>query len=157
MDTRRLDGKKIAAQIKAEVAEETKLLNAKGISPGLAAVLVGVLVFLLQKWLFKFELFYNISLIDYSDFSLLFGFLLGSGAILGDLVGSYFKRREEIKEGESWKPWDQLDFVIGGLVLSWFVYVPKIEVVAVLFVLSPFLHVLFCRFGYWLRIKKSKF
>ena len=34
----------------------------------------------------------EISLIDYSDFSLLLGFLLGFGAILGDLVKSYFKR-----------------------------------------------------------------
>ena len=41
MDTRILDGKQIATQIKAEVAEEVEELTAKGISPGLAAVLVG--------------------------------------------------------------------------------------------------------------------
>ena len=41
METRILDGKKIAEQIKAEVAAEAKDLRAKGISPGLAAVLVG--------------------------------------------------------------------------------------------------------------------
>lgn len=41
METRLLDGKKVAAQIKAEVAQEAAELNAKGISPGLAAVLVG--------------------------------------------------------------------------------------------------------------------
>jgi methylenetetrahydrofolate dehydrogenase (NADP+)/methenyltetrahydrofolate cyclohydrolase len=41
MDTRILDGKKIATQIKAEVAQEAEQLKAKGISPGLAAVLVG--------------------------------------------------------------------------------------------------------------------
>lgn len=36
-----LDGAVIAAEIKAEVAEEVKLLAAQGIRPGLAAVLVG--------------------------------------------------------------------------------------------------------------------
>jgi methylenetetrahydrofolate dehydrogenase (NADP+)/methenyltetrahydrofolate cyclohydrolase len=36
-----LDGQKIAAEIKAEVAEEVKTLTASGIRPGLAAVLVG--------------------------------------------------------------------------------------------------------------------
>jgi len=41
METRVLDGKKIAAQIKAEVATEVESLRARGISPGLAAVLVG--------------------------------------------------------------------------------------------------------------------
>jgi CDP-2,3-bis-(O-geranylgeranyl)-sn-glycerol synthase len=122
-----------------------------------AAVLIGVLVFLLQKWLFQFNFFYDISIIDYSGFSLLLGFLLGLGVILGDAVGSFYKRRAGIKPGESWKLWDQLDFVIGGLVLSWFVYVPRIEVAVTLLVVSPFLHMLFCRIGYWLKIKKSRF
>src|SRR3954471_883235 len=36
-----LDGQKIAAEIKAEIAEEVKALTASGIRPGLAAVLVG--------------------------------------------------------------------------------------------------------------------
>lgn len=122
----------------------------------IVASLVGILVFWLQKWLFGFGFFYRISLIDYGDFSLLLGFLLGLGAILGDLVKSYFKRRKGIKEGASWKPWDQLDFVIGGIVLSWFVYVPKIGVVVVLLMISPFLHMLFCRIGYWLKIREGK-
>jgi len=41
METRILDGKKIADQIKAETAAETLHLKAQGIIPGLAAVLVG--------------------------------------------------------------------------------------------------------------------
>jgi methylenetetrahydrofolate dehydrogenase (NADP+)/methenyltetrahydrofolate cyclohydrolase len=41
METARLDGKKIAEQIKEEVSREVAVLSAKGIIPGLAAVLVG--------------------------------------------------------------------------------------------------------------------
>src|SRR5689334_25439441 len=36
-----LDGNKIAAQIKAEVAEEVQKLSAAGIRPGLAVILAG--------------------------------------------------------------------------------------------------------------------
>src|SRR5271170_7878444 len=39
--SRILDGAAIAAEIKAEVAEEVKLLAEQGVRPGLAAVLVG--------------------------------------------------------------------------------------------------------------------
>ncbi|HUO61412.1 MAG TPA: bifunctional methylenetetrahydrofolate dehydrogenase/methenyltetrahydrofolate cyclohydrolase FolD [Candidatus Acidoferrales bacterium] len=41
MSARILDGTKIAAEIRAELAEEVKGLSAKGLRPGLAAVLVG--------------------------------------------------------------------------------------------------------------------
>ena len=36
-----IDGKKVAASIRAELSEEVKSLKAKGITPGLAVVLVG--------------------------------------------------------------------------------------------------------------------
>ena len=36
-----IDGKKVSAQVKEQVAEETKQLKAKGITPGLAVILVG--------------------------------------------------------------------------------------------------------------------
>jgi methylenetetrahydrofolate dehydrogenase (NADP+)/methenyltetrahydrofolate cyclohydrolase len=41
MSARIIDGKAIAAQVRADVAERVKALQAKGIKPGLAAVLVG--------------------------------------------------------------------------------------------------------------------
>jgi CDP-2,3-bis-(O-geranylgeranyl)-sn-glycerol synthase len=48
------------------------------------------------------------------------GALLGLGAMLGDALKSFFKRRFGIAAGASWKPWDQIDVVIGVmLVASW--------------------------------------
>ncbi len=120
------------------------------------AVVLGTIIFLLQQWLYQFDLFYKISLIDYNGFSFWFGSLLGLGAILGDLVKSYYKRKEGIKPGESWKPWDQLDFVIGGLLGSLFFYVPPASVVAILLIISPLLHITVNHIAYWLRIRKSK-
>lgn len=121
----------------------------------LIAPLAGLLVFLIQK------IYYNrmihFSVIDYSDFSLLLGFLMGLGVIFGDLIKSYYKRKVGIKPGQRWIPWDQLDFVFGGLLLSFLIYIPFIEVVVVILIFSPVLHIIANRIGYLLKISKSKF
>lgn len=119
------------------------------------AALIGTLVFWLQKIAYQ-RGFTKLALIDYTGFSILLGFLLGTGALIGDLVESYYKRKAGIAPGKPWIPWDQLDFVIGGIVLSFFVYVPPISVVLVLLIFSPLLHIIFNYLGYWLKINKSK-
>lgn len=52
---------------------------------------------------------------------LLLGFLLGSGALIGDMVKSFFKRQKQVPSGHSWFPWDQIDYILGGLLFSAFV------------------------------------
>lgn len=121
-----------------------------------AAVFVGGFVFWLQQGLYNLG-FQDWALIDYADFPVWFGFLQGTGVILGDLVKSYYKRKQGIKPGDPWWGWDQLDFVLGGVVLGFFVYVPTIETVLVLVVLSPIMHLLANNIGYLLKIKKSRF
>jgi CDP-2,3-bis-(O-geranylgeranyl)-sn-glycerol synthase len=52
------------------------------------------------------------------------GAVLGAGAISGDLIKSFFKRRVGVPAGASWVPCDQLDWVVGAVAaLSWW-YVP---------------------------------
>ena len=121
----------------------------------IVAVLIGGLVFYLQKIAYA-QGFTQWALIDYNGFSVLFGFLLGLGAILGDVMKSYYKRKANIAPGESWKVWDQLDFVIGGIIFSFFIYVPPVSVVLVLVILSPLLHILINHLAYWLKIRKKK-
>ena len=48
---------------------------------------------------------------------LVVGLAQGGGAMLGDATKSYFKRRAGIRPGGVWIPADQLDFVIGALIL----------------------------------------
>jgi CDP-2,3-bis-(O-geranylgeranyl)-sn-glycerol synthase len=57
---------------------------------------------------------------------LLIGMTSGAGALGGDALKSFFKRRRGIAPGRPWIPADQLDFVVGALVglafvvpLSW--------------------------------------
>jgi CDP-2,3-bis-(O-geranylgeranyl)-sn-glycerol synthase len=120
------------------------------------APLVGGLIFFLQKLIYSTG-FTKLALIDYSGFSVLLGFLLGSGAILGDLMKSYFKRKRKIKAGKPWPFWDQLDFVFGALLFGGLVYVPPAETVLILLVASPLLHISINHVGYYLGIRKIKF
>ncbi|MEF8848839.1 MAG: CDP-2,3-bis-(O-geranylgeranyl)-sn-glycerol synthase [Candidatus Thermoplasmatota archaeon] len=43
------------------------------------------------------------------------------GALTGDIIESFFKRRLGKKRGEDWIPFDQLDFILGALFFSFIV------------------------------------
>lgn len=47
------------------------------------------------------------------------GTCLGFGALAGDAIESFFKRRVGIPAGKTWFPFDQTDYIIGGLVAVW--------------------------------------
>ncbi|KZX15063.1 hypothetical protein MBCUT_17510 [Methanobrevibacter cuticularis] len=49
---------------------------------------------------------------------LILGFLLSFGALLGDGVGSFIKRRLNIARGNPAPVLDQLDFIVGALILA---------------------------------------
>ena len=67
-------------------------------------------------------------------------FFMAVGALLGDLIKSFAKRRLNKMQGEKFWPWDQLDFIIGATLLSSLVQVPRWEYVAIVFVLAPIMH-----------------
>ena len=75
----------------------------------------GVIVAVMTAWL-QASLGWRGGIVDYGRWPLV-GLLLGVGAMAGDVAKSYFKRRLRIAPGARWIPADQLDFVIGALVL----------------------------------------
>ncbi len=83
-------------------------------------VAVGILVCMLQKQVFLHSSVQSLAFpVDYSSVNvILLGSLLSVGALTGDALESLIKRRVGVKPGESWFPFDQLDYIIGGLVLS---------------------------------------
>ena len=123
----------------------------------IVGTLVGGFIFSLQKYFYSLGYLNTISLLDYKGFSILLGFLMGFGALFGDVIKSYYKRRVHIKPGDSWMPWDQLDFVFGGLVVSFLMYVPPIEVILILVIVSPLLHIIVNNIGYLLKIRETRF
>lgn len=86
----------------------------------LFGVFIAVITILLQKWLYTHNgwLQQTISTVNYNDVSIWLGVLLGVGALAGDAVESFFKRRAKIPSGQSWFPLDQIDYIIGGILLS---------------------------------------
>ena len=81
-------------------------------------------------------------------------FFMAVGALLGDLIKSFAKRRLNKMQGEKFWPWDQLDFIIGATLLSSLVQVPRWEYVAIVFVLAPIMHPLTNWGSYQLGLKK---
>jgi CDP-2,3-bis-(O-geranylgeranyl)-sn-glycerol synthase len=81
------------------------------------------------------------------------GFLLSLGALGGDAIKSFFKRRTDIPPGKTWFPFDQLDYILGGLFLSSFYFIPPFPVYLGVFVLYFGLHLLFSYFGFLLHLK----
>jgi len=114
-------------------------------------VFAGLLIFLLQKQLYTAGVLRNISVIDYTAASFLIGIGLGLGALLGDLAGSFIKRRLKIKEGQDIPVLDQSDFAVGAVLFSfWLLSWPQL--ITILLV-SPSLHWLANYIGYKFRIR----
>ena len=99
---------------------------------------------------------------DYSEVSLpLAGFLLGLGWVLGELPNSFLKRQIGIAPGQRGSPFfvllDQVDSLIGCLLLLCLVWIPPWQVWLVILVLCSGLHMLFNGVFVLLGLKKSIF
>ncbi|MEW6270984.1 MAG: CDP-archaeol synthase, partial [Thermodesulfobacteriota bacterium] len=79
-----------------------------------AGVATAVAVFWLQRLLYRAGFAHGLARIDYGAASLLTGLALGTGALVGDAVKSFFKRQLDIAPGRSWLGFDQLDFLVGA-------------------------------------------
>ena len=81
------------------------------------------------------------------------GFLLGFGALLGDALGSFLKRRIGIGRGEPAPLLDQLDFIIIALILVYpYVHLP-LSVIVTAIVLTLIFHLITNSIAYLLGIK----
>ncbi len=100
-----------------------------------------------------------LGLSDFGRFPLMIPIIGGIcfGALFGDIFESFLKRRRGKKQGEDWIPFDQLDFIIGALVLcfliagilqilsvtsyNWFFETFNIWHIFVLIIITPFFHI----------------
>lgn len=122
----------------------------------LCGILTAIFICILQKYAYQFT--NEFSLLKYSSYTLLdtivIGFLFGAGAMLGDLIKSFFKRRIRIPAGKPFIPFDQLDFVIGSLLAVSIYFTPSIRHVIIILIASPILHFLANITGYLAGLKK---
>lgn len=86
--------------------------------------------------------------------------LLATGALLGDLVKSYFKRRLGRERGAPWLIADQYDLVAGAFALvlifdyPWFISTITLPILVIILIITPILHKTVNVIGYRIRVKE---
>lgn len=85
------------------------------------------------------------------------GFLLGFGALGGDLVKSFIKRRFKIPSGWVWAPFDQVDWIIGAALLSQLVLSLQFKYLITAIIIFGLLHPIVNLIGYGIGVKVNKF
>lgn len=120
-------------------------------------VVAAVAITWLQYFLYRVPAFQTISLLDYSKINpWLLGFLLGFGALFGDLIKSFFKRRTSLAPGAPWIPFDQIDFAFSALIFAAPIYFPPWPAVIIILLASPVLHTITNNLGFLLRVKNTR-
>jgi CDP-2,3-bis-(O-geranylgeranyl)-sn-glycerol synthase len=127
----------------------------------IAAALVGFLVAALQMVIHRYIFQVNNPLetgVNYgSPVVLLMGLCLGVGAITGDAIKSFFKRQMSIAPGKNWVPFDQLDFIVGGMFASMLFFIMPLELYITGFVVGLILHPTFNVLAWLLRLQDKPF
>lgn len=103
----------------------------KTIKGSIVGILAGIIISILQHVALPFPSFW---------YALLRGFLMGTGAIGGDVFGSFIKRRLNIESGDAAPLLDQLDFMVGAIILVSPLGLPATEVVLISIIITPFVH-----------------
>ena len=122
---------------------------------GLAAgIILAITVASFQRLIFPF-LPWNLSpvALDIVPMSPFLGFVIGFGAMVGDLGGSFIKRRLGIPRGRPAPLLDQLDFIIGMFIFLSFVIAVKWEWVVILVIITPVIHLAANGIAYLAKIK----
>jgi CDP-2,3-bis-(O-geranylgeranyl)-sn-glycerol synthase len=121
-------------------------------------IILGVLVVWIQVWLYQFPATKGISTIikyDRPDIWL-FAFLISAGAVFGDLLFAFIKRRVNVEPGGMFMPFDQTNYVVGAALFLTPLLGFNIMVWTTLFVATFLLHLVFNRIGYLLGLHKNK-
>ena len=85
--------------------------------------------------------------------TLLLCIAISAGALIGDAVESFFKRQFNIDSGKAWFPFDQTDYIIGGLLFTLPFGILPLWVFVWVFVLYLGLHLISSYIGYLLGLK----
>ena len=102
---------------------------------------IGILVGLVEYWLFGYPL--------------LFSVLSPLGALIGDLAGAFLKRRLNIAPGGLLPIIDQVDFVVGALLFSLPLSMVYWELAIAVIMITPPIHLFTNFLAYKLKLKNN--
>ena len=127
----------------------------KGLIGGtLIGIITGIIQGLVAPYILSnFGQFITTPIITNVSKGILIGFLLGFGALLGDALGSFLKRRIGIGRGQPAPILDQLDFLIVALILVSFVVKLDWLFIILAIVLTLIIHLLANTIAYLLGLK----
>lgn len=127
----------------------------KGLIGGtLIGIITGIIQGLVAPYILSnFGQFITTPIITTVSEGILIGFLLGFGALLGDALGSFLKRRIGIGRGQPAPILDQLDFLIVALILVSFVVKLDWLFIILAIVLTLIIHLLANTIAYLLGLK----
>jgi CDP-2,3-bis-(O-geranylgeranyl)-sn-glycerol synthase len=121
------------------------------------AFFVGFFTAIIQRFLFNFDFFKKLSIIDYSKINIfIFAFLISFGEVLGDLIFAFIKRRIGLKPGAPFIPFDQTNYVFGCFFLLQPYLKLDLKIWLTILISTFFLHIIFNRLGYYLKIHNAK-
>lgn len=122
----------------------------------LAGLVIGTLVGFGEYVLFESSHSFPFLLeISFSP-SFLLGFALSLGALIGDSMDSFIKRRLDIPPGSPLPVVDQLDFVMGALVFALIIgELPSLPITLIIVIITPPIHLLTNFLAYLIGVKKE--
>ncbi len=82
------------------------------------------------------------------------GVALSVGCVLGDILKSFLKRRAGIETGAELVLIDSWDFLVGAVLLGYFILPITLEQFLILLVITPIIHRVANVFAHWIRIKR---
>lgn len=122
----------------------------------ISGAVTGFIVFNIQQACYQsFSYIEEISFFKYNEVSPFFGAWMGTAALLGDLIKSFFKRRFSIAPGKPWIPFDQIDWIIGALISLRFIFIPSFSLVFTSLFVYLCLHFLFKYIGFLLKLSST--
>jgi CDP-2,3-bis-(O-geranylgeranyl)-sn-glycerol synthase len=90
------------------------------------------------------------------NYPIMFGFMVSSGALIGDLTGAFFKRRLNIPPGGLLPVVDQIDFIVGAILFSLpFPLALDWQLIVTVLLLTPPIHLLTNYVAYKLGLKSN--
>lgn len=117
-------------------------------------ILMATLVVFIQT---KIQIPEKYTLVNYAEINpLILGPLLGAGALIGDMLKSFFKRRIGIAPGKPWVPFDQTDWIIMSVLVTLpYTHLDLVNVLSAI-VIFGLLHPAFNLLSYFLKLQKVK-
>jgi len=106
-----------------------------------SGLVVGMAVGLVETAVFNYHIF--------------FGLLLSLGALFGDLTGAFVKRRLGLAPGDLLPVVDQVDFIVGAILFSLPLKILSWELVLMVLIVTPPIHLLTNFAAYKLGLKNN--